>query len=75
MNDLKIARINELYKKAKGEGLTPEEKEEQQTLRQEYIMSIRRNLRGQLDTVSVLNDDGSVTKLKEVGASNKKKLN
>lgn len=75
MDDLKIARINELYNKAKGEGLTPEEKEEQQALRQEYIMAIRRNLRGQLDTVSVLNDDGSVTKLKEVGERNKKRLN
>lgn len=71
MNDLKIARINELYKKMKAEGLTEEEKQEQQTLRQEYIQAIRNNLRGTLDNVSILNPDGSVTELK----SKNKELN
>ncbi|MBQ6812080.1 MAG: DUF896 domain-containing protein, partial [Agathobacter sp.] len=33
----KIARINELYRKSKAEGLTEEEKKEQALLRQEYI--------------------------------------
>ena len=41
MDEKKIARINELYHKSKGEGLTAEEKEEQQALRQEYIDTIR----------------------------------
>ena len=40
MDDTKIARINALYHKAKTEGLTEEEKVEQQILRQEYIDSI-----------------------------------
>ena len=35
MDDKKIARINELYHKAKSEGLSEEEKVEQQILRQE----------------------------------------
>mgnify|MGYP003304079854 CR=1 FL=1 len=36
MNEEKIARINELYKKSKAEGLSEEEKAEQAALRQEY---------------------------------------
>ena len=38
MNEEKIARINELYHKSKNEGLSPEEAEEQQKLRSEYII-------------------------------------
>ena len=38
-----IARINELYKKMKETGLTPEEKEEQSRLRGEYIQAMRIN--------------------------------
>ena len=41
MDNEKIARINELYHKSKGEGLTPEEAEEQQNLRKEYIASVK----------------------------------
>lgn len=63
--DEKIARINELYHKSQGEGLTPEEKEEQARLRKEYVMSIRNNLRGQLDSITIVNPDGSKVKLKE----------
>lgn len=76
MDNLKIARINELYKKSKAEGLTEEEKKEQQQLRQEYIQAIRGNLRGHLDNISIMNEDGTVTQLKEVGKRNiDKKLN
>ena len=38
-----IARINELYRKSKSEGLTPEEKEEQAVLRGAYIAAVREN--------------------------------
>ena len=65
MTEEKIARINELYHKAKNEGLTEAEKEEQQTLRKEYIASFRRNLRGTLDTISIQEADGSITNLGE----------
>ena len=61
MNEEKIARINELYHKAKNEGLTEAEKEEQQALRKDYIASFRRNLRGTLDTISIKEADGSIT--------------
>ena len=43
--DEKIKRINELYHKSQGEGLTLEEKEEQAALRKAYIESVRANLR------------------------------
>ncbi|GCD11828.1 DUF896 domain-containing protein [Clostridium sp. FP2] len=44
-------RINYLYKKSKEEGLTGEEKAEQQELRQKYIDNVKRNFRAQLDTI------------------------
>ena len=66
MNDQDIARINELAKKAKtAEGLTVEEKEEQAVLRKEFIASVRRNLRGQLDNIKIQNPDGSLVDLKD----------
>ena len=63
MEQSKLDRINELYRKSKAEGLTEEEKNEQQRLRAEYIQLVRANLRGQLETISLLNPDGSVTDL------------
>ena len=63
MDENKIKRINELYHKSKAEGLTDAEKKEQQLLRQEYIASVRKNLRGQLDNISIQEKDGSVTDL------------
>ena len=63
MDENKIKRINELYHKAKAEGLTDAEKKEQQLLRQEYIASVRENLRGQLNNISIQEKDGSVTDL------------
>ena len=40
-----IARINELYHKRENEGLTPEETEEQEKLRRQYIDNVKRNFR------------------------------
>ena len=60
----KIARINELYHKSQTEeGLTPEEKEEQQKLRADYVASVRAALRGQLDNIDIEEKDGSITNL------------
>ena len=62
----KIARINELYHKSQTEaGLTPEEKDEQQKLRADYVASVRAALRGQLDNIDIEEKDGSVTNLGE----------
>ena len=63
--DEKIKRINELYHKSQSEGLTEEEKKEQQTLRSEYVANIRANLRGQLNTITIENEDGSRVNLGE----------
>lgn len=63
MEETKLARINELYKKSKEQGLTEEEKSEQAELRREYIQAVRNNLRGTLNQISVLNPDGTVTEL------------
>ncbi|MBO4988485.1 MAG: DUF896 domain-containing protein [Lachnospiraceae bacterium] len=60
-----IDRINELYHKSQNEGLTEEEKAEQKELRQQYVLSIRRSLRGQLDNIDIQNEDGSITNLGE----------
>jgi len=65
MDNERIKRINELYRKSKAEGLTDAEKEEQALLRKEYIADFRRNLRGQLDNIDILEADGSVTNLGE----------
>ena len=65
MNDSKISRINELYKKSKSEGLTEAEREEQAILRQEFVASVRKNLKSQLDNIDIQNADGSVENLGE----------
>lgn len=72
MNDNNIKRINELYHKSKSPGgLTEEEKEEQQRLRKEYVLSIRNNLRGQLNNITIVNPDGSRKELKKLDPENK----
>lgn len=63
MNKESIERINELSKKAKTMGLTPEEKEEQLVLRRAYIDSFKENLRAQLDNMYILEEDGTKTKV------------
>lgn len=56
-------RINELYHKSQAEGLTDQEIEEQKQLRQAYVANVRANLRGQLNNISIVEKDGSVTDL------------
>lgn len=63
--DEKIKRINELYRKSKAEGLTDEEKKEQDMLRKEFVANVRGNLRSQLNSIDIVNQDGSVENLGE----------
>lgn len=58
-----INRINELARKSKTVGLTDMEKEEQAVLRAEYIKNVRESLRANLNNISILEKDGSVTDL------------
>ena len=62
MNEV-IARINELARKAKTEGLTQEELVERDKLRRIYIDSVKANLTGQLDNTTVVFPDGSQRKV------------
>lgn len=63
MDAKKIERINELYHKSKSEGLTEKEKSEQAALRREYLAAIRGSLRNNLNNISIVEKDGSVTDL------------
>ncbi|MCI8525902.1 MAG: DUF896 domain-containing protein [Oscillospiraceae bacterium] len=64
MEQSRIDRINALARKAKAEGLTPAEEAERAQLRQEYLASVRRNLRAQLDNIYLVDEQGNKTKLK-----------
>lgn len=68
MDDV-IARINELAKKAKTEGLTQEELTERDKLRRIYIDSVKASLTGQLDNTYIVYPDGTK---KKVESKNKK---
>ena len=72
MKQEQIERINELARKSKTTGLTPEEKEEQKKLRAEYIASVRMNLRTQLDNINIQEKDGSIVNLGEKNRKKKK---
>ncbi len=63
MEQSKIDRINALARKAKSEGLTPEETAEQAELRREYIEAYRASLRAMLDNTVVERPDGTREKL------------
>lgn len=56
-----IARINVLARKKKAEGLTEEEKVEQQKLRAQYLEIFRNNFKNQLDSVKIVDEvDGEM---------------
>lgn len=54
----KIARINELAKRAKTTGLSTSEIEEQKKLREEYLMKFRSSFKSQLENVKVIDPLG-----------------
>lgn len=63
MEQEKIARINALARKAKAEGLTPEEIAERDVLRKKYIADVKRSLVGQLENTTIVRPDGSRQKV------------
>ncbi|WP_210367452.1 DUF896 domain-containing protein [Bacillus sp. REN3] len=70
----KIARINELARKAKESMLTDEEAKEQSRLRAEYLQSFRSSMLNTLKGVTIVDPEGNdVTpdKLKELQSKNK----
>lgn len=58
-----IARINQLAKKAKTEGLTPEEIVERDKLRRIYIDSVKASLIGDLEHTTIVYPDGTKKKV------------
>jgi uncharacterized protein YnzC (UPF0291/DUF896 family) len=65
MTQEKIDRINALARKAKAEGLTPEELTERDALRREYIDSVKASLVGHLDNTVIQHPDGTRTPLRK----------
>ena len=66
MQQEKIDRINELYRKSQTpSGLTEEEKQEQAVLRREYIDSYKRSLTSQLDNTYIVDEKGNKKKVKK----------
>ncbi len=63
MEQSKIDRINFLAKKSRTEELSPEEKEEQDALRREYIDSFKRSLIGQLENTYIVDEKGRKKKV------------
>ena len=63
MTQEKINRINELARKAKAEGLTEAEKDEQTELRNEYRASVTGNLFQQLEKTYIMTPDGKKHKV------------
>ena len=59
-----LARINELARKQKAEGLTEEEKAEQLKLRGEYINAYKQSLIAQLENTYILEPDGTKRKVR-----------
>lgn len=59
-----IVRINELARKNKTVGLTPEETEERDKLRKEYIAEFRKGFKHNiLDNLYVMDKDGNKVKV------------
>lgn len=55
----KLARINELAKKAKEATLTASEAKEQSTLRREYLEAFRASVKSTLKGVKVIDPEGN----------------
>ena len=65
----KIERINVLARKKKSEGLSHEEAQEQATLREEYLASLRYGMRNHIEGMKIVDQEGTdVTpdKLKQI---------
>ena len=63
MDRAKIDRINFLARKSKAEGLSDEEKAEQQALRDEYRAFMRRGYMAEFENTYFIDKDGNKKKL------------
>ena len=74
MEQSKIDRINELYRKSKAEGLTEAEKKEQTLLRKQFVADVKKNLTAQLNNIDIQNEDGTIENLGEKYGNKSQKL-
>ena len=65
MSQSRIDRINELARKKRSVGLTPDEQAEQDRLRAEYIADFRKNVEMQLDNTYIVEPDGTKRRLEK----------
>lgn len=70
----KIARINELAKKAKQSGLTEKEAKEQSKLRSEYLAAFRSSMENTLINVKVVDPLGNDVTPEKIKRIKKNKL-
>lgn len=59
LSEDKLKRISELSKLSKERSLTDEEKDEQQSLREEYLKTFRENFRTHLHQIKVVDQKGN----------------
>ena len=72
----KLKRIGELSRKSKTAGLSVEEAKEQSSLREEYLQTFRKTMRGTIENVKVIDPNGDdVTPEKIKNIREKKYLN
>ncbi|WP_028390705.1 DUF896 domain-containing protein [Bacillus cihuensis] len=55
----KLARINELAKKAKSSSLTVEEAKEQSKLRSEYLETFRKSMSNTIEHLTIIDPEGN----------------
>ncbi len=65
MTEELIKRINELAKKSRNEGLDPQEKEEQERLRKEYIKMFRQGVENTMESVYIMDENGNKKKVEK----------
>lgn len=65
MTQEELARINELARKQKSDGLSESEAAEQQTLRQKYLADFRASFTGILENTYIKRPNGEKEKLKK----------
>lgn len=63
MTQEKINRINELARKSRVTALSDQELKEQATLRNEYREAFKRSLAGHLENITIIEPDGTKTKV------------
>ncbi|MBB6449208.1 uncharacterized protein YnzC (UPF0291/DUF896 family) [Geomicrobium halophilum] len=73
ISDEKLDRINELAKREKTTGLTPDEEDEQKNLRQEYLNNFRASFNQQIQTVTVMDEEGKEVTPKKLRDAKKKR--